>query len=521
MHIAMVAAENGALERGKVGGIGDVIRDVPLALAERGHTVSVITPGYMLLAKQNESELLGTVTVSFVGREETLELYRVMARSGVQNDAVEHYVVDHPLFAACGAGQIYCDDDQGPFATDASKFALFCLGVAQLLLTLRFARVDQLHLHDWHAAPLALIRHHLASFKSLQDIPVAYTIHNLSLQGVRPLSGHISSLHAWFPDLVPELSLLQDPVHLDCVNLMRAGINLADTVHAVSPSYAEEILLPSDAERAFVGGEGLEADLVRVKAQGKLFGILNGCDYEQKPAAALARPKLYDLMEACLNSWVGDRVNVRAVHFHALGRLSEWRKKRKAPHSTMISIGRITGQKSKLFIQQMHRADGADGSLLEQLLQYHPDSHFIMLGSGDSDYEQFFTQVMQRCDNFLFLCGFSESLANTLYSCGDMFLMPSSFEPCGISQLLAMRVGTPCVVHHVGGLRDTVREGENGFVFAGAGLNEQAQNMLLAVERALVAMADKQRWAQICQSARASRFTWQDAIDQYLNHLYR
>ena len=520
MHIAMVAAENGALKGGKVGGIGDVIRDVPLALAQRGHSVSVISPSYMALAKLNRSTLVGSVSVVFTGRDETLELYRVEPNGNTKTDLVQHFVLEHPLFAAGGEGVIYCDDGLGPFATDASKFALFCLATAQLLLEERFSPVDQLHLHDWHSAPLALLRHHLPKFQKLREIPVAYTIHNLSLQGVRPLAGHISSLHAWFPDLVPDLAYLQDPVHLDCVNLMRAGINLADTVHAVSPSYAQEILRRSDPERAFVGGEGLEADLGRVNSEGRLFGILNGCDYAQQLANPLSRPNLFDAIETNLKSWVGDRPDVSSAHFYALNRLSVWHKLRKGPAALMVSIGRVTDQKSRLFKQVLSVQDGESVSMLECLLHQNADAHFIMIGSGDSDYEHFFTGVMRRCDNFLFLCGFSESLAQSLYSTGDLFLMPSSFEPCGISQLLAMRAGMPCVVHHVGGLRDTVTEGENGFAFTGTGPTEQADGMLQAVGRARSAMGDKALWQQMRRKAKDTRFTWEHAIDHYLQDLY-
>src|SRR5690606_13931006 len=118
----MVAAENAALLGGKVGGIGDVIRDLPLALAQAGHQCTVVTPGYLSLSRNNPSTLVGTVTTRFCGQSEVLELYAVQPRddlpavTGRNKGAVSHYVLGHPLFAACGAGAIYCDDQQGPFA---------------------------------------------------------------------------------------------------------------------------------------------------------------------------------------------------------------------------------------------------------------------------------------------------------------------------------------------------------------------------------------------------------------------
>ena len=143
-----------------------------------------------------------------------------------------------------------------------------------------------------------------------------------------------------------------------------------------------------------------------------------------------------------------------------------------------------------------------------------------MVGSGDEDYEHFFTTVMARCDNFLFLRGFSEALAGALYRAGDLFMMPSSFEPCGISQMLAMRAGTPCVVHHVGGLRDTVQHGVNGFAFTGNTAEEQAQHMLDVTRQACATVIRPAQWQSICRAAQASRFSWDVAVRRYIDELY-
>ncbi|MES3006490.1 MAG: glycogen/starch synthase [Pseudomonadota bacterium] len=537
MHIAMIAAENGALIGGKVGGIGDVIRDVPVALAGLGHKVSVLTPGYRMLATQNPSVLLGTVTVNFCGRPEVLDVFKVEGRGAATPPArgkksatdagVTHYVLEHPLFGACGAGAIYCNDHYGPFATDAHKFALYCVAVCELLRTQKLGKVDVLHLHDWHAALLAVLRRYATAYQALRTIPVVYTIHNLSLQGVRPLSGDGSSLHSWFPELVPELASIQDPVHWDCVNLMRAGILHADRVHVVSPSYAREILVPTDLAHGFIGGEGLERDLQKLEMQGRLIGILNGCDYDITPAPQRSRTQLLDLIERCLLSWVGERQQVPAAHFYAQLRLAEWRRRRRAITVTLTSVGRITGQKCRLLREPVSgngsaatAAGALEGTALERLLQDLGDGVLIMIGSGDEEYEHFFTSVMRRHDNFLFLRGFSEELADVLYSTGDLFLMPSSYEPCGISQMLAMRAGTPCIVHHVGGLRDTVQHGVNGFGFSGDTPRLQAENMLETVRQACATIGRPAPWQKIRRAAAASRFSWDVAVQRYVDELY-
>lgn len=154
------------------------------------------------------------------------------------------------------------------------------------------------------------------------------------------------------------------------------------------------------------------------------------------------------------------------------------------------------------------------------MLAHLNDGVFIILGSGEEFYEHFFTAAMVRHDNFLFLQGFSEDLADALYAGGDLFLMPSSFEPCGISQMLAMRAGTPCIVHEVGGLKDTVENGVNGFSFRGDAPREQAQNMLDCISVACTSTGKPATWLSLCRNASSARFSWDEAVLQYQDLLY-
>ena len=131
-HILMIAAENGALPGGKVGGIGDVVREMPLALAQRDCRVSVVTPAFGVFHELPGARRLQTLEIRFGGATQSLQLFRI---DGItSNERVCHYVIEHPLFSRCGAGRIYCDDPPGrPFETDASKFALFCAAVAEAI----------------------------------------------------------------------------------------------------------------------------------------------------------------------------------------------------------------------------------------------------------------------------------------------------------------------------------------------------------------------------------------------------
>jgi starch synthase len=130
-------------------------------------------------------------------------------------------------------------------------------------------------------------------------------------------------------------------------------------------------------------------------------------------------------------------------------------------------------------------------------------------------------EVAERAGNLLFLCGYSETLAGPLYRAGDLFLMPSSFEPCGISQMLAMRATQPCVVHGVGGLKDTVIDNKTGFVFAGDTPQEQATAFVDSVVRAVkLKSTHDDTWQKICIRAASQRFSWAESARNTVENLY-
>jgi len=518
--IVMLAAENDALPGAKVGGIGDVVRDIAPALAALGCRVTVITPGYGLLAGRRGAERLAALEVGFGGGAHQVELHAVPPRAErAPEERVRHWVLEHPLFSVCGRGRVYCDDPpERPFARDASKFALFCAAAAEAVARGHCGRPEVIHLHDWHAALFLLLRRCQPAYDRLRASRCVFTIHNLALQGVRPLGGDESSLSAWFPDLSYPRALVADPRWPDCVNPMAVGIRLADAVHTVSPSYAAEILRPSAvASRGFYGGEGLEADLARAHRDNRLHGILNGCEYPDAPPGAPCWPALRELLGRQVLSWVGREPQPASSHFIARARLDDGLRQR--PASVVTSIGRLTEQKVRLLAEA-----GSDGRpALESALDIlGEDGLLILLGSGDPVYEAFFTETAGRRANLLFLRGYSDAAARALYAAGDLFLMPSSFEPCGISQMLAMRAGQPCLVHHVGGLRDTVRDGVDGFAFSGADPREQADHMNAALRAALaLRCAQPERWRRIAANAAAARFDWTDSARLYLERLYR
>lgn len=508
----MVAAENDALPGAKVGGVADVVRDIPKALAEQGCSVDVIIPDYGFghLNRQH----IGQLNVQYKGALHQLSVYKIEStQSGVYQ-----FVISHHLFSDAG-GAVYCNDAPGrPFATDASKYALFNAAVCEGLLQGIFRRPDALHLHDWHSALVAVLIKYSARYKPLQAIHTAYTVHNLALQGIRPFKHDDSSLEAWFEDLTYDRYELCDPRYSDCFNPMRSAINLADKVHLVSPTYSQEVLKASNYEQGFFGGEGLERDLQNKANASNVVGILNGCEYTEIPAHNETQHSLYNQIEQSLFIWMATQTQVQSSHYIAHQRLQQF-KSSKSTGPLITSVGRLTEQKVLLLAQQYDQTLMLD-KVCELIAQFK--GRLIILGSGDSDLEALFCKAMARNSNFLFLKGYAQGVGDTLYQLGDLFLMPSSFEPCGISQMLAMRAGQPCLVHSVGGLKDTVVHNETGFCFTGDSLNKQNEALLSTLESAL-SMHKKQpkQWLEIAKNAQSQRFSWDTVAQDYIKYLYR
>lgn len=522
MNILMAAAENGGLDGGKVGGIGDVIRDVPPAIAARNCDVKVVTPSYGFLHKPAGSRHISSVFFSFAGHDHRTEIYEVQGKAPCHH--VKHFVVDHPFFSSyCnrrGSYRIYVNDPpERPFATDAAKYALFCMALTKAVVQNLFGHLDCIHLHDWHTAFFLILRRFHEDRAVLKKIRTVYTIHNLALQGIRPFQGTDSSLEAWFPNLKYCRSDITDPRWTDCINPMAAGIRLADRVHTVSPSYAEEILNPSDKAGCY-GGEGLEADLRSARKEGRFYGILNGCDYPQKRAAAgLDFFGLLKFLKSKLVNWAGTGETLSSSHFVAYARLTALGSLSCRPDMIVTSVSRVAEQKIFLMQAPGSRFESGLKGILESL---GDQGIYILLGTGDKQYEHFLTQMSSRFENFIFMNGYSDNCASSLYATGDLFLMPSSFEPCGISQMLAMRDGQPCLVHEVGGLKDTVKNDYNGFSFTGEMVEAKVDNFVQSFINAVrLKKNDPDKWRQICRNAFAARFLWEDTVRQYLKLLYQ
>lgn len=447
-------------------------------------------------------------TILFRGEEQDVTLYRLP-----EIDGVATILIHHPLLAPNAIGRVYDDDADGrPFATDSSKFAFFCTAAAVWIAE---QQPDVVHLHDWHAAYYLILRDFSPLKETLSGIRTVFTIHNLAYQGQRPFEHDASSLVAWFPGLQYDPERLRDPHSHSAMNPMAYAIRAADKVNTVSPTYAREICLPTRRDDGFFGGEGLEYELYQAAAKNRLSGILNGCDYSLPVPRRVGWTRLVEDMETQVGKWASKQP-ANPVHRTTLDNLAALPKRR--PMHVLTSIGRIVEQKMQLFCQTLSDGQTALDHILDRIGQ---KGVLILLGSGDPGYEELIAETARRKPRLIFLNGYAEDLGNELYRSGDLFLMPSSFEPCGISQMLAMRAGQLCVVHGTGGLRDTVVDSETGFVFEGADQPQQAANFVASVARGLDTRRDHpSTFADMRRRAAAVRFDWDVTAKHYVETLY-
>lgn len=473
----------------------------------------MLNPSYGSLHRLPGARAQTPLRVAFRGRSFTFTPYLVP----VADAKVRCIVLDHPLLAPTEPGIVYHGDAADrPYATDAGKFAFFGAAVAAWL-SAQAHRPTALHLHDWHCGTLAVLRAFDPRYAGLRQIRTAFTIHNLAYQGQRPKRGDASALDTWFPALRYEHAAVDDPANSDVFNPMAAAIRLSDRVNAVSPSYAREIQQPSRPEAGFVGGEGLEGILRARAAENALGGILNGCEYPARAAEVLSWPVLRQRIMEAIASWRDRDRQSSALDAHRLA-AATLAAIGERPQHLLTSVGRIVDQKMRLMFTPALGSRPALECLLDDL---GADGLFVLLGTGDPGYEAELLRLAGKCRNLLFLRGYSEGLGAALYNSGDLFLMPSSFEPCGISQMLAMRSGQPCVVHGVGGLKDTVMDGRTGFVFNGDTPGDQARQFTRRVAEALALRHDDPaRWESIRRAARDQRFDWGRSARSYIRDMY-
>lgn len=457
----------------RTGGLAEAVAGLAGFQAAAGLDVIAILPLYRTVRDVDcDLEPVGPpFVVSLGGRAEEARVFRVAGPvTGAQVFFIEHlgYFNRSGIYGEAGAD----------YPDNARRFAFFALAALTALPRLTQRRI-LLHAHDWHTALAPVyLRTLFDQHRWAREASVVLSVHNPGYQG------HFG------PEVMPDIGLPWELFHWTMlewygkVNLLKGGLVFADYVTTVSPTQAAELRTPG-------GGFGLHG--VFVGLGDRLVGVLNGIDQR------LWNPATDPLITA---QYSVDKLEGKRRCKAALQRSFGLPQRRRAPIFGMA--GRLVTQKGLDLILQAR-----------QLLA--SDAQFVFLGSGDPYYEQALTDLASAAPNRIGVqLDFTDRLEHRLMAGADIFLMPSLYEPCGLTQMRSQRYGAPPVVRGVGGLNDTVEDGVTGFAFDAytpAAFEEAAL-------RALTGYADAPRWQAMVRRGMARDFSWERSVDQYLD-VYR
>ncbi len=474
LHVVFAASE--MVPYMKTGGLADVIAALPKALVARGHRVTVFLPRYGRIAFP-PGEFAGSVHVPVDAVHRSAGFYRTRNADGVDIVFVEHPdFFDRPY--PYGA-------DNTDYGDNRLRVAFFARSVCEYFRS-RGERPDLFHAHDWHAGLLPV---YLKAFywndPTLFRSPSVFTIHNVAYQGVFGLDTIGAIGLPW------NLGTADALEYHGNVSYMKGGVMFAEQVTTVSPQYAREIQTP---DMGYLMDGPLRA------RGGDLVGILNGVDYDEwSPEADTHIAENYSAAD------LSGKAACRADLLRSMG-LPEF------PDLPIVGVtSRLVHQKGFDYVV------GAWYDLLQRPMR------FVVLGSGESAVEEGFSTLAARApDRFAVRIGYDTALAHKIEAGSDMFLMPSRFEPCGLTQMYSLRYGTVPVVRSTGGLVDTV-EPWDAAAGTGTGFRFDAADgtaVIWALDQALAAYKDKAAWRRLQQNGMARDFSWQRSAQAY-EELYR
>lgn len=454
----------------KTGGLGDVAAALPKELTKKGIDTIVVLPYFTSMAAkwQDQCEDVFDFIVEVGWRKQYCGVKRL------EYQGVTYYFIDNLYYFGREGLYGYYDDGE--------RFAFFQMAVIELMEKIAFIP-DILHVNDYHTALIPfLLKEKYRWIAAYSTIKTVLTIHNIEFQG-------------WYgADILPDLFGMgterydDGTIRMgDAVNFMKAGILYADRVTTVSPSYAQEIQTPEF-------GSGL--DVILRMESGKLSGIVNGIDYDiNDPETDVSLPYHYSVAD------LSGKAKNKAALQEEMGLAID-------PEVPLIAVvSRLTYQKGFHLVL----------AELENVLRF--PVQFILLGTGDHNFEEVFLNL---ADRFPQKCAVSISfdvhLAQRFYAGADIFLMPSAFEPCGLSQMIAMRYGTLPIVHEVGGLRDTV-ESFNPITGTGTGFGFRDFNSYQLMQSIKLALTTFDKapgtWHQVQKRAMEKDFSWENSSQSY------
>lgn len=447
------------------GGLAEVVGSLSKTLAQdENYDVRVVLPLYSDIRADYRSHFkyLFNIYVPLSWRNQYCGVF-----SYVENGVTFYFLDNEYYFRRSGCYGYY---------DDGERFAFFSRAVMEILPFIEFYP-DVLHCHDWQAALAAIyLKTIYCKRAEYQFIRAVFTIHNIEYQG------------QYSPDILGDVFGIPDNYRYlleygDCINLMKAAIECCEMFSTVSPTYAQEI---KNAEYA----HGLQDEIRRNEF--KLRGILNGIDVKSyNPATDSALFAPFD----------GNDLGGKAVCKAELQKMLGLPVRADVPVIAMIS--RLVSHKGLDLVR----------ASIEELLQ--SDVQFVLLGTGEREYEEFFRDVANRYrGKAVAVIAFNGDLSRKIYSGADMFLMPSKSEPCGLSQMIASRYFTVPIVRETGGLYDSIKPygaGGNGFTFAAY----NAHDMLYVIREAISLYKDKAEWEKLMLKAGTTDFSWQRSAEEY------
>jgi len=471
MKILFVTPE--AAPFAKTGGLADVAGSLPRALRQLGHDVRVVLPCHRTAERGGHSLRKGrkSVEINLAGKN-----YRGSLKQ-TSHDGVPFWFIDCPEFF--DREPLYGNAD-GDYPDNSLRFGFFCRAVLEMIRRLDF-RPDVIHLHDWQTSFIPiLLRTEYRHNPFYGNIATLLTIHNLGYQGM------------FGKEILQQLNLqetLDSPKGMEYygkLSVLKGAINYSDVINTVSPTYCQEMQTPEHGH----GFDGLLRDRIE-----DLHGVINGLDRRfWDPALDPALPTPYN----------AENLNGK----RACKRLVQKQLGLEVRHDVPIVavISRLDKQKGINLIQDVWP------QLLERNLQ------FVLLGSGDREAMTFWReQQRQRPEQVSINLTFDENLSRRIFAASDMLLVPSLYEPCGLTQMIALHYGSLPIVRKTGGLADTVIDASSnprsgyGFVF-----EEPSKDALMdALDRALELYPQRSRWLTLVKRGMAQDFSWANSAAQY------
>ena len=451
---------------------------LPKALKKLGVDVRIAIPLYGVIDRGKfPLEKISEFTVSYARKDNPVSVYQTT----LPDSDVLVLLFENEEYLSGGGKDAFSG-----LPGEIRRFGFFDRAVTLWLKEFSHWQPDVIHLNDWHTGLIP----HFAK-KELDSSPaILFTIHNLSYQGMCDL------------DLFSETGLSIEASKViswdaqdENVDFLLQGIAGADVINTVSPTYAREIMTPEF-------GEGLN-EVLRSR-EARVFGVINGIDTDSfNPETDSEIFRNYDA-----SNWKGGKAENKRGLQEKLGLPAK-------PDAPLISfISRLEPKQKGLDL-----IEKAWGKLKKEGLQ------FVILGVGDPEWEKKFAKLSEKNpEKFSAQIKFETALARQILAGSDMLLMPSKFEPCGLPQMMAMRYGTVPIVRAVGGLADTVKEGENGFVFE----KYDAKELAKAVRRAITIFSHRDRsiplqerkdlrsWSELVQDGMKADFSWESSARKYL-----